>query len=381
MTTSNLPGFYRRSPEARRALLRRFAPLTDAEVAAIGDTGALTMDQVDRMIENAVGTMPIPLGIATHFRIDGREHLVPMATEAPGIVAAISEAARLARAKGGFTTSSTGPVMIGQVQLVQVPDRSWALAAILGHRDEILRLANADHPDLVRLGGGAQDVEARLVDTARGTMVVAHLLVDCRDAMGPNLVDAMAEAVAPAMERWTGGRASLRIVSNLAVKRLARARAVYGRASIGGADVVDGLVSAYALAAADPFRAASHNKGILDGVDAVAMATGNDWRAIEAGAHAYAAWKTGVYGPLTTWETTASGDVVGTIELPMPVGLIGGATAVHPTAKAAVKLLGVETAEQLARVLAAVGLAQDFAALRGLATAGGRRGPGSRGGT
>ncbi len=263
--------------------------------------------------------------------------------------------------------------MIGQVQLVDVSDPFGAKMTILEHRSRILEMCNEKDPVLVKFGGGARDIEVRVIDTHRGPMVITHLLVDCRDAMGANAVNTMAEAVAPYLEEITGGRVYLRIISNLAVKRLARARATFSKDAIGGPDVVEGMLEAYAFAAADPYRCATHNKGIMNGIDAVVIATGNDWRAIEAGAHTYAAFRGG-YRPLTTWEGNGDGDLVGTIELPLAVGLIGGATAVHPTAKANVKLLGVKTATELAEILAAVGLAQNFAALRALATEGIQRG-------
>jgi len=379
MKSSDISGFYKKSPKERWQVVRDFGELSDAEIATIGNTGALAFDQVDRMIENVVGALPMPLGVAMNFRVNGKDYLVPMAIEEPSVVAAASNAARMARAKGGFTTSSSGPVMIGQIQLVNVPDPNGAKMTILAHREEILALANEKDPVLVKFGGGAKDVDVRVLDTARGPMVITHLLVDCRDAMGANAVNTMAEAVAPHLEKWTGGRVYLRIISNLAVKRLARARAVFSKDAIKteeipGEEVADGIVQAFAFADADPFRCATHNKGIMNGVDAVVVATGNDWRAIEAGAHSYAAWKSGGYRSLTTWEKNAEGDLVGTIEMPMPVGLIGGATAVHPTAKANVRLLGVKSAAELGEVIAAVGLAQNFAALRALATEGIQRG-------
>ena len=374
MKSSDISGFYRKSPQERWQVLREFGDLTEAEIGTIKDTGALTFDQVDHMIENVVGSVPVPLGVAVNFHINGKDYLVPMAIEEPSVVAAASNAAKMARARGGFTASSTGPVMIGQIQLVGVPDPWGARMTIFQHRDEILALGNEKDPMLVKLGGGAKDVEVRVVDTIQGPMVITHLLVDCKDAMGANAVNTMAEAIAPHIEKWTGGRVYLRIISNLAVKRLSRARAVWAKEAIGGEDVVDGIVSAYALADADPFRCATHNKGIMNGVDAVVVATGNDWRAIEAGAHSYAAWKSGGYRSLTTYEKNADGDLVGTIELPMAVGLVGGATAVHPTAKANVRLLGVKSAQELAEVIASVGLAQNFAALRALATEGIQRG-------
>jgi len=379
MKSSDISGFYRLDPQSRWKIIREFGELSDAEIDTIRNTGPLAFEQVNRMIENVVGTMPLPLGVAVNFLINGKDYLIPMAIEEPSVVAAASNAAKMARVRGGFTTSSTGPIMIGQVQLVGVPDPHGARMTILSHRDDILSIANEKDPLLVKLGGGAKDVDVRVLETPRGPMVITHLLVDCRDAMGANAVNTMAEAVAPHIEKWTGGRVYLRIISNLAVRRLARARAVFAKEAIGtdsipGEDVVEGILEAYAFAEADPFRCATHNKGIMNGVDAVVVATGNDWRAIEAGAHSYAAWKSGGYRSLTTWEKDKDGDLVGTIELPMAVGLVGGATAVHPTAKANVRLLGVKTAQELAEVIAAVGLAQNFAALRALATEGIQRG-------
>src|SRR5438034_1666335 len=321
MKTSDISGFYKKSPEERWKIVGEFGGLTDDEVRTIGATGALKFDQVDRMIENAVGTMPIPLGVAVNFRINERDYLVPMAIEEPSVVAAASNSAKMARAKGGFRASTSGPIMIGQIQLVRVPDPHSARHAILHERDEILRRANEKDPILVKLGGGAKDVEVRVIPTSRGPMVVTHLLVDTRDAMGANAVNTMAEAVAPYLEEITGGRVYLRIISNLAVKRLARARAVYSKDAIrtdaiGGDEVVEGILEAFAFADSDPFRCATHNKGIMNGVDAVVIATGNDFRAVEAGAHAYAAWHGGGYHSLTTWERNATRAPVGTIEVP-----------------------------------------------------------------
>ncbi|HKZ64469.1 MAG TPA: hydroxymethylglutaryl-CoA reductase, degradative [Thermoplasmata archaeon] len=375
MGSSDVSGFYKLSIEDRLKLVREFGGLTDADVEAVSQGGALPLDLANRMIENVVGTMALPLGVAVNFQVNGRDYLVPMAIEEPSVVAAASNAARMARTRGGFHASTTPPVMIGQVQIVEVPDPNGAKMTVLHHRQKIIDLCNEKDPVLVKFGGGAKDVEARVVPSSRGPMLIVHLLVDCRDAMGANAVNTMAEAVAPYLEEITGGRVYLRIISNLAVHRLARARAVFAKEAIGGADVVDGILEAYAFAEADPFRCATHNKGIMNGIDAVVIATGNDFRAIEAGAHAYAAWAHGPgYHSLTKWEKNAEGDLVGTIELPMAVGLVGGATAVHPTAKANVKLLGVKTAQELAEIIAAVGLAQNFAALRALATEGIQRG-------
>ena len=379
MASSEISGFYKKSPDERWRVVREFGGLSDEEIRTIGSTGALKFDQVDRMIENVVGTMPIPLGVAVNFQVNGRDYLVPMAIEEPSVVAAASNSAKMARAKGGFHASTSGPVMIGQIQLVHVADPHSARLAILHAREEILRRANEKDPILVKLGGGAKDVEVRVIQTPRGPMVITHLVVDTRDAMGANAVNTMAEAVAPYLEELTGGRVYLRIISNLAVRRLARARAVYAKEAIrtddvAGEEVVEGVLEAFAFADSDPFRCATHNKGIMNGVDAVVIATGNDFRAVEAGAHAYAGWKAGGYRSLTTWERNSDGDLVGTIEMPLAVGLVGGATAVHPTAKACVKLLGVKSAQELAEVIASVGLAQNFAALRALATEGIQRG-------
>ncbi len=374
MKTSRISGFYKMSPEERLRMVKEFSGLTDEEAEILRQTGALDMEQVDRMIENVIGTMPVPFGVATNFRINGKDYLIPMAIEEPSVVAAASNAARMTRAAGGFTTSSTEPIMIGQIQLVDVKDPFGAKMTILQHREKIIEMCNEKDPILIKLGGGVRDVEVRVIDTMSGPMVITHLLVNTLDAMGANAVNTMAEAVAPFLEEITGGRVYLRIISNLAIFRLARAKAVWKKEEIGGENVVDGIVEAYAFAAADPFRATTHNKGIMNGITAMVLATGNDTRAVEAGAHAYAAYKGEHYGSLTSWEKSADGDLVGTIEIPLAVGLIGGATAVHPTAKAAVRILGVKTARELAEIMASVGLAQNFGALRALATEGIQRG-------
>ena len=381
--SSEIPGFYKRTIAERRAFIQEWAGLTEEEARAYEFPPGVDPASVDRMIENVVGVMPIPLGVATNFRINDKDYLIPMAIEEPSVVAAASNAAKVARAAGGFTAQTTAPIMIGQVQILDVPDPAAARLRILHHRDALLEAANAKDPVLVKLGGGAKEIEVRIVPSARGTMVIVHLLVDARDAGGMNAVNTMCEALAPEFARLTGGRVVLRIISNLAVHRLARAHAVFPAQLLKtdtatGAQVVDAILDAYAFAAADPFRCATHNKGIMNGVSAVVLATGNDFRAIESGAHSYAAWKVAsagsVIGPLTTYEKDKEGNLVGTIEIPAPVGLIGGATAVHPTAKANVKVLGVKSARELGEVLASVGLAQNFAALRALATEGIQRG-------
>ena len=371
--TSELSGFYKLTPKERVQIVKEFAGLTDEEVEILQSTGSLKMELADRMIENVVGAIPIPMGIAVNFLINERDYLIPMAIEEPSVVAAASYAAKMARSKGGFSTSSTEPIMIGQIQAVGIRDPYGAKMAILSAKNDIIKKANEQDPMLVSVGGGAKDLEVKVIETNSGPMVITELYVDCRDAMGANAVNSMVEAVAPMIERITHGKVYMRIISNLAVKRLARAWTVIAKEEVGGQEVVNGIVEAYNFAAADPFRAATHNKGILNGIIGVVIATGNDHRAVEAGAHAYAA-RSGHYGPLTVWEKNEDGDLVGSIELPMAVGIIGGATKVHPVAKVALKILGVKTANELAEVTAAVGLAQNLGALRALAHEGIQRG-------
>jgi hydroxymethylglutaryl-CoA reductase len=381
--SSEIPGFYKRTVAERRTFVREWAGLSEQEAAAYEFPPGIDPGTIDRMIENVIGVMPLPLGVATNFRINGKDHLIPMAIEEPSVVAAASNAAKVARAAGGFATQSTPPVMIGQIQILDVVDPAAARHRILERTEALLEAANAKDPVLVKFGGGAKQIEVRILPSTRGTMLIVHLLVDARDAGGMNAVNTMCEALAPEVARLAGGRAVLRIISNLAIHRLARASATFPAEllqteSSSGAATVEGILDAYAFAAADPFRCATHNKGIMNGVSSVVLATGNDFRAIESGAHTYAAWLASDVGavvrPLTTYEKDREGNLVGSIELPVPVGLIGGATAVHPTAKANVHLLGVKSARELGEILAAVGLAQNFAALRALATEGIQRG-------
>ncbi len=371
MATSRISGFYKLPPADRLKAVAEQAGIGQEEVSQI-ETG-LQLDQADKMVENVIGMFQVPLGIATNFVIDGREVLIPMATEEPSVIAAASNGARMARVGGGFKTSSTGPVMRAQIQAVGIADPFGARAEILLHKEELMKAANDKDPMLVKFGGGVLDIEAYVVESRVGPMVVAHLIVDCRDAMGANAVNTMAESLAPRIEQITGGRVYLRIISNLADKRLARAKATFKAEEIGGPEVVDGIIQAAALAEVDPYRAATHNKGIMNGITAVVMATGNDTRAVESGAHAYAAVG-GRYRSLTRYEKNKDGDLVGTIELPVAIGLVGGATRVHPVAKSSVKILGVKTADELSRIIAAVGLSQNFAALRALASEGIQRG-------
>jgi hydroxymethylglutaryl-CoA reductase len=370
--SSNLGSFYKLSLEERLRIVQEFSGLSDEEVHTL-KTGVLPVPSAQRMIENVVGVLPVPLGIAVNFRVNDKDYLVPMAIEEPSVVAAASHAAKIARARGGFKTSSTEPIMIGQIQLIKCPSPRNAEKQILASRQDILSKANQQDPTLVSKGGGAKDLRVRILPSLAGTMVIAELLVDCRDAMGANVVNTMAEAVAPMLEKLSGANANLRIISNLADKRIARATAHFSQEDLGGEDVVDGIVQAYAFAAADPYRCATHNKGVMNGVTAVCLATGNDTRAIEAGAHAYAA-RTGHYSPLTRWSKDENGDLEGFIEIPAAVGIVGGITAVHPAAKISLKILGVKTSKELGEVMAAVGLAQNLAALRALAAEGIQRG-------
>jgi hydroxymethylglutaryl-CoA reductase len=349
--------------------IKEFVGLTDEEVEAIYSMNGLSRDVADRMIENVIGAIQVPLGIATNFLINGKEYAVPMAIEEPSVVAAASNAAKMARTKGGFRALATRPLMVAQVQVVGVCDPFAATQRILDQREKILQVCNDTNPTLVKVGGGAVDLDAKVIESQRGRMVIAEVTVDCRDAMGANTVNTMAETVAPFIESLAEGRVRLRILSNLATKRLARSWAIFDKEALGGDEVVEGILDAYAFAEADPYRCTTHNKGIMNGISAVALATGNDTRAIEAGAHAYAA-RSGRYSSLTRYEKNDRGDLVGSIELPIASGILGGATSTHPVAKAAIKILGVRSAQELACVMASVGLAQNLAALRALASEG-----------
>jgi len=371
--SSELQGFYKLPMDERREVLKEATSLTDDEIRVLANTGGLPAETADHMIENVVGGYTYPLGIATNFKINGKDFLVPMALEEPSVVAAASNAAKMARVKGGFEVTNTGPVMIGQIQVVNVPKPEAGKKRLELKKADLLKKANDQDPMLVSLGGGAKDLNVKVLSTLKGPMVVAELIVNTGDAMGANAVNTMAEAVAPMVEEITGGRVFLRIISNLADRRLVRSTAVFDKKAIGGEDVVDGIVYAYAFADADPYRCATHNKGIMNGVVAVGIACGQDIRALEAGAHSYAA-RSGRYKPLTTWAKNKDGDLVGTLEMPMAVGLVGGAAKTHPAARANIKVLGVKTAIELAEVMGAVGLAQNFAALRALASEGIQRG-------
>jgi len=366
--SSRISGFYKLSIEERLKVVSEFAGLSNEEIDLLKKYGALDIGTANRMIENVVSTYQLPLGIAVNFLINHKDYLIPMVIEEPSVVAAASNAARMTREGGGVYTSSTGPLMIGQVQLVKVPQPSIGRLEILKRKDEILELANQCDPVLVKLGGGARDLEVRIVESKAGVLLIAHLIVDVRDAMGANAVNTMAEAVAPRLASIAGGSFRLRIISNLADRRIVRAWTKMPVEAVGGRDVAEGIMEAWAFADVDPYRAATHNKGIMNGVDAVVIATGNDWRAVEAGAHAYAS-RDGRYRPLSRWET--DGDYLyGSLEMPLAVGIVGGATKTHPIARISLKILGVKTAQELAEVIGAVGLVQNLAALRALAAEG-----------
>jgi len=377
--SSRLAGFYNLSLKERAEQVAQWANLTPDETATLEGRMGLDPTRADQMIENVVGLHSLPLGIATNFAVNGRDTLVPMAIEEPSVVAGASFAAKLVRTGGGFQAHTTVPEMIGQIQVLDVTDPWSARFDLLAAHDELLALADATDPVIVGLGGGARELEVRVFEqTPVGPMLVVHLIFDSRDAMGANAVNTACEALAPRVEQITGGRAALRILSNLADRRLARARCTVPVEALAfgefpGERVAQGIVEAWAFAATDPYRAATHNKGIMNGVDAVILATGNDWRAIEAGAHAYAA-RSGRYTSLSTWARDAGGNLVGTLEMPLAVGIVGGATRVHPTAQVALKILGVRSARELGEIIAAVGLAQNLAALRALATEGIQRG-------
>lgn len=367
MPTSRLPGFHTLTRAARLTQVAQSCDLSPAEVEHLRASASHDGDLADQLGENVIGVMSVPLGVATNLTVDGQDVLVPMASEESSVIAAVCNGARACRDSGGVTTTADDPCMIAQIQMIGIDDLAAAQAAVLAARDDIMARADACDPMLVKLGGGMRDVEARIVPP----FLVVHLIVDVRDAMGANAVNTMAERLAPQIAALTDGQSGLRILSNLADRRLVRARAVWPAETI-GADVVDGIISAAAFATADPYRAATHNKGIMNGICAVALATGNDTRALEAGAHAFAAQ--GGYGPLSQYSKTDSGDLLGQIELPMPVGIVGGATRAHPTAQTALNIMGARTADRLGRVMAAVGLVQNFSALRALATEGIQRG-------
>lgn len=369
--TSKISGFYKLPVEKRIDFVKKFSYLNDEETDVL--SSYLDFEIADRMIENVLGTFEIPLGIAVNFLVNDKEVIIPMATEESSVVAAASNAAKIARVKGGFTAETSEPLMIGQLQLLGVDDISSAVEKILEHKKELLDVANKQDKILVDLGGGAKDLEVRILEDFESKMIVSHIFVDVRDAMGANAVNTMCEALAPILEELTGGYIRLKILSNLADRRIARASAIFDKEKMGGEKNVDAFLESYKLAAIDPYRAATHNKGIMNGIDSLIIATGNDWRAIEAGAHAYAA-KDGRYTSLTKYHKNKNGDLVGEIELPVAVGIVGGASSIHPKARVCRKILGIEKADELSEIVASLGLAQNFAAVFALSTVGIQKG-------
>jgi hydroxymethylglutaryl-CoA reductase len=365
MVSSRISGFYKIPVDDRIKIVAEQVGLTPDEVKLLKSGGGLGIEQADHMTENVIGTISYPFSIAVNFMLNGRDLLIPMAGEEPSVVAAASNMARIMRNGPGIKVTSSPPIMIGQIQLTDIPDVKKAIAVLQEKKKQILAMANEVDPVLVKFGGGAKDLELRPLETGAGPMLICHLLVDCRDAMGANAVNTMVETLAPMLAELTGGKFLLRIISNLADRRTCKAEVVVKKEDIGGEDKVDKIVQAWAFADADPYRASTHNKGIMNGTIAVALALAQDHRALEAGAHAYAA-KTGRYRSLTKWSKNKDGDLVGELEMPMAVGLVGGATRSHPMAQIAVKILGSTKAQELGEAMTAVGLAQNLGALRAL---------------
>ena len=369
--SSKISGFYKLPVEKRIEIVKDFSDLNEDEIKLF--SSCLDMGIANRMIENVLGTFELPLGLAVNFKVNGKDYLLPMATEESSVVAAASNAAKIARINGGFKTECTDPLMIGQIQILHMADVAGAAKKIMSKKKEILHLANEQDKVLVKFGGGAKDIEVRILDSPLGKMIVTHLIVDVRDAMGANAVNTMCEALAPMLEEITGGKVRLKILSNLADKRIVKAKAVFDKEKLGGEHIVDAFLESYNLAVVDPYRAATHNKGIMNGIDSLIIATGNDFRAIEAGAHAYAS-RTGQYTSLSHYYKDKNGDLVGELELPMAVGIVGGAGNIHPKAKLCKKILGIKTAQELAEVVVSLGLAQNFAAVFALSTVGIQKG-------
>ncbi len=370
MLKSSISKFYQMSLKQRLQVVKKFAKLTNNDLKVL--SSGLSFDTANNMVENALGIMGLPLGIATNFLINGKDYLLPMAIEEPSVIAAASNAAKVTRLKGGFTASADQSLMIGQVQVVGLQEPIASGNKVLEIKNKIIEIANGKSKTLAKKGAGTKDVTFRVIDTTQGKMLIVELIIDVGDAMGANIINTMCEAVAPHIEDVTGGKVLLKILSNYATKRLARASAVFSKDEI-GSEVVEGILLAHAFASSDQYRCTTHNKGTMNGIIAVGNATGQDSRAIEAGAHSYAA-RNGRYSPITSWRKDNNGDLVGSIELPMAVGIIGGVVSVHPLAKVCLKILRVKTAQELACIMASAGLAQNFAALRALVSEGIQKG-------
>ncbi len=370
---SDISGFYKLSMDERRKLLSELVNLNQDEIEILNTLGYFKPNQIDTLIENVIGSYQLPFGLAFNFKINSKDYIIPMVIEEPSVVAAASNAAKFARKHGGFISENVRSVMISQIQITKIQDIEYAKRQILDNKDQILKIANDQDPLLNELGGGALDLEIRDLDTKRGKMLIIHLLVNVLDAMGANIVNTMAEAVSPYIEEVTEGKIYLRILSNLATHRIAKSKATFDKDLLGGPEVVEGILNAYEFALADPYRATTHNKGIMNGIVALTLATGNDTRAIESGAHAFASLS-GKYSPLTKFELDSKGNLVGEIEVPLALGIIGGMTKIHPMARLALKILKVKSASELSQVGAALGLAQNVAALRALASEGIQKG-------
>lgn len=381
MRSSRIPGFYKKTVEERRDLLTHALDLKDDGKMALPDE-PLPLETADKMVENVIGAFPLPLGIGLNFLINGKDYAVPMAIEEASVIASASNIAKIVREAGGFHTEATERIMIGQIQVVGCPDFDKAQAAILDEKDALIQMCNDLEPNLVKRGGGAEDLEVRMLNEAAESsyskMLVVHIYVNTCDAMGANLINTMVEHLAPRVEMLTKGKVYLRILSNYADRCLAKATCsippqLLETGDFTGEEVRDGVIHAYEFAASDPYRAVTHNKGIMNGIDPVVIATGNDWRAVEAGAHAYAA-RSGQYSSMSKWFVDEKGNLAGELELPMSIGTVGGATKVHPMAQFALELLDIHSAKELAQVIVAVGLAQNLGALKALATEGIQKG-------
>ena len=373
MPDSSISKFFEKTLKERLGLIADFSGLSKDELKIIEDaTGGISFDKADGMIENAIGTFSLPLGIATNFQINDKDYLIPMVIEEPSVIAASSKAAKIARVQGGFKAEADESYSIGQIQVVDVDVQS-AIPKVIGATNEILDLANSKSETLPKLGKGAKEISCKDLPTSSGRMLIVELTIDVGDAMGANVTNTMCEAVAPMIEKLTGGKTLLRILSNYSTKRMVNASAVFDRDAVGGEKVVDDIILAFQFAENDPYRAVTHNKGVMNGVIAVANSTGQDSRAIEAAAHAYAS-AGGTYSSLTKWSKDKNGNLIGNFELPLSVGIVGGVIRHHPIAKICTKILGVSTAQELSCVIAVVGLAQNFAAMRALATEGIQKG-------
>ena len=373
MPDSSISKFFEKSRKDRLEIIGNFANLSEDELNTLENmNGGISFDKADKMIENAIGTFSLPLGIATNFKINNKDYVVPMVIEEPSVIAAASKGAKIARIKGGFEVTADESYSIGQIQILNT-DANIAIKKINEQTNEILKLANSKSNTLSKMNKGAKEIMCKEIDTPSGSMLIVELLIDVGDAMGANVTNTMCEAVSPLIEKITGGKALLRILSNYSTRRMVKAKAVFEKESVGGENVVDNIILAYEFADNDVYRAVTHNKGIMNGIISVANAVGQDSRAIEAAANAYAAIS-GKYRSLSKWSKDVDGNLVGILEIPLSVGIVGGIANVHPVAKICTKILNVESAQELACVMTATGLAQNYSAIRALSTEGIQKG-------